>query len=158
MADPSKKRDGKYTYGDYLKWSDDERWELIDGVPYSMSPAPSRHHQEICMELSRQFANYLLHKSCRVYPAPFEVRFPSSVVNDEDIQTVVQPDIAIVCDQNKLDDRGCKGAPDLIVEILSPSTTRKDLYEKYNLYERNGVREYWVVFPPEQVIDVYQLL
>ena len=124
-----------YTYEDYLLWSDEERWELIDGVPYNMTPAPSRVHQGISMELSRQIANHLAGKMCKIYAAPFDVRLPKSDEEEEQIETVVQPDLVVVCDGNKLDERGCKGAPDLIIEILSPYTAGKDMKIKRNLYE-----------------------
>lgn len=157
MSVPSNKLGVKYTYSDYLKWPTEERWELIDGVPYLMSPAPSVGHQSILMEISRQLATYLLNKNCRVFPAPFDVKLPVADEKDEDIQTVVQPDVVVICDKSKLDQRAYRGAPALVVEILSPSTTKKDLGEKYDLYERSGVKEYWVVFPLDQVLDVYLL-
>ena len=146
-----------YTYGDYLKWHDDERWELINGVPYNMSPAPGRRHQQIATELLRQFATYLLDKSCQVYPAPFDVRLPEADENISDIATVVQPDISIICDPDKLDDAGCIGAPDLIVEVLSPSTSRKDHKEKFFCYEHAGVKEYWLVDPLANTVTVFKL-
>ena len=155
MSILSSKLGVKYTYGDYLKWPDEERWEIIDGVPYLMSPAPSVDHQKILGETFRQFANYLVGKKCDVFNAPFDVRLPAADEKDEDIQTVVQPDIVVICDKSKLDQRGYRGAPALIVEILSPSTSKKDLSEKYDLYERCGVKEYWVVFPLDKVLDVY---
>lgn len=151
------KSDKKYSYADYLNWPDGERWEIIDGIPYDMSPAPSTKHQLITLELGRQFANYLLDKECRAIIAPFDIRIPSGDEKDEDIQTVVQPDIVVICDRSKLDDKGYRGAPGLIIEILSPSTSKKDLQEKYRLYERSGVKEYWVVFPREELVEVYQI-
>jgi len=157
MAISSSKPDIKYSYGDYLKWPDEERWELIEGVPYCMAPAPSVEHQIISGEIFRQLANYLFDKDCKVFNAPFDVILPENDEKDEDIQTVVQPDILVICDKSKLDKRGYRGAPALVVEILSQSTTKKDLNEKYNLYERSGVKEYWVVFPLDQVLDVYLL-
>ncbi len=147
---------GHYTYGDYKKWADTERWELIDGVPYNMTPAPSRRHQEISGELYVQFASYLRDKPCRVYAAPFDVRLPEGDEADDDISNVVQPDIAVVCDRAKLDDAGCKGSPDLIVEILSPATARKDMKEKFLLYEKRGVREYWLVDPAGKTVQVFR--
>lgn len=146
-----------YTYGDYLKWTDEERWELIKGVPYDMSPAPSRTHQKISGELFRQMANYLTGKTCQVYAAPFDVRLPDQAEKDEEISTVVQPDLVVICDQKKLDERGCKGAPDLIVEILSPCTAAKDLKNKFALYEEKGVKEYWLVDPTNQIVQVFTI-
>ena len=131
-----------YTLADALTWDEQDRIELIDGAPVMMAP-PSRAHQRISMELSRQLANYLEGKRCQVYPAPFAVRlFEQAGDRPQDVDTLVEPDISVVCDRNKLDDMGCKGAPDLIVEILSPSTQRHDRLVKYNLYQRAGVREY----------------
>jgi Uma2 family endonuclease len=151
------KKAQNYTYSDYLNWPDEERWELIDGVPYNMSPAPSTEHQRISRDIEMQFVNYLRGKNCEVFYAPFDVRLPQGNENDEDITTVVQPDIVIICDKNKLDKRGCKGAPDLVVEIISHATAKKDMQEKFFLYERSGVKEYWLVFPLEHAIDVYML-
>ena len=146
-----------YTYGDYAKWPDEERWELIDGVPYNMSPAPSRSHQKILGELFKQIAVYLTGKTCEVYIAPFDVRLPKGDENDDQITTVVQPDLVVVCDREKLDDHGCKGAPDLVVEVLSPGTAGKDMKIKLALYERVGVKEYWLVDPSYKAVQVYQL-
>ncbi|SHI62735.1 Uma2 family endonuclease [Desulfofundulus thermosubterraneus] len=144
-----------YTYADYASLPEEERCEIIDGVLY-MQAAPSRIHQEILMELSRQIANYLAGKPCKVYPALFCVRLPDGdEKSDEDIKTVVEPDISIVCDQSKLDGRGCIGAPDMIVEITSPSSARKDRLEKFYKYERAGVKEYWIVEPEEKLVSVF---
>lgn len=147
----------KYTYKDYLTWPGEERWELIEGIPYNMSPAPSRKHQKILRELVKLYANYLTGKTCEVYHAPFDVRLPKAAEKDENIDTVVQPDLVIVCDKSKLDDRGCKGAPDLVVEILSPQTAKKDMEDKFLLYERVGVKEYWIVDPHNNTVLVYKL-
>ena len=159
MNMPSPLHQGKkrFSYADYLEWSEEERWELIAGVPYLMTPAPSRLHQMVSGELFGQFWTYLRDKECEIYAAPFDVRIPEGSTNDEEILTVVQPDLAIICDHHKLDERGCLGAPDLFIVILSPHTAKKDLNEKFNLYERTGVKEYWAVFPAEKVIDVYRL-
>ena len=154
---PSGKSVVKYTYKDYLNWPDEERWEIIDGVPYSMSPAPSVNHQRISREIGRQFANYLLDKTCEVFDAPFDVRLAVADEDDTNIQTVVQPDIVVLGNKSKLDERGYRGAPALIVELVSPATAKKDLNDKFNLDERSGVKEYWVVFPLDQVLDVYVL-
>ena len=147
----------RYTYGDYVSWPDDERWELIDGVPFNMTPAPSRLHQDICMELSRQISNHLLDSPCRVYAAPFDVRFPQRDEADHDVTTVVQPDIVVVCDPARLDAKGCRGAPDVVIEVVSPTTLWKDLGEKLALYERHAVQEYWIVHPEEQYVMVFLL-
>ena len=147
-----------YSYEDYLRWSFEERVELIKGKLFRMSPAPRRSHQGISSVIGNGIFNFLKGNPCKVYYAPFDVRFPNQP-DDTDAQTftVVQPDICVVCDHSKLDDAGCKGAPDLIVEILSPSTASKDLNEKYQLYEEHGVQEYWVVYPGEAVLEIYEL-
>jgi Uma2 family endonuclease len=156
MGPSALKLEERFTYGDYLTWDDGERWELIDGVPYNMSPAPVRRHQGILMDLSRQFATYLLDKPCKAYHAPFDVRLPEGDEADEETFTVVQPDLVVVCDPDKLDDKGCRGAPDLVVEILSPSTSGKDMKQKFNLYEQRGVREYWIVDPSGGTVMVFR--
>lgn len=157
MGLPARKMEERFTYGDYLKWSDEERWELIDGVAYNMSPAPLRRHQEIVGELYRQIANYLLDKPCQIYVAPFDVRLPEGDEADEEIETVVQPDIVVVCEKDKLDDTGCKGAPDIIIEILSPYTAKKDLVTKYHLYERHRVKQYWIFDPATEEVSIFKL-
>ncbi|KAI5912714.1 Uma2 family endonuclease [Thauera sp. 2A1] len=146
-----------HTYGDYLEWPEDVRYELIDGIAYAMAPAPLRVHQEILLELAAQTRNALEGKSCRPFIAPFDVRLPRGNEADRDIDTVVQPDLVVVCDRAKLDERGCRGAPDWVVEILSPSTAGHDLILKRRLYERVGVREYWLVHPVDRVVTVYRL-
>jgi Uma2 family endonuclease len=146
-----------YTYGDYLSWPEEERWEIIDGVPHMMAP-PSRIHQEILTELLTQFSNYLREKPCKVYPAPFGVRLPiGNEKSDQEITTVVEPDIVVVCDPSKLDDQGCKGAPDLIIEIISPSSVKNDMLKKFNRYEKAGVKEYWIVEPSGKIVTVFML-
>jgi Uma2 family endonuclease len=146
---PLAKEQPYYTYADYLEWDENERYEIIDGEAYMMA-TPSRIHQEISMALSTAIHNFLKDKPCKVYAAPFSVRlFPAADKSDD---TVVEPDIAVVCDPAKLDDRGCNGPPDLIIEILSPSTTRYDRIVKFNKYREAGVREYWIVDPEEQVV------
>jgi Uma2 family endonuclease len=157
MSIPQRKEYIKYTYKDYLKWSDEERWEIIDGVPYSMSPAPARKHQEISGELFAVIHNYLKGKTCRVYSAPFDVRLLINEETDENTTNVVQPDISVICDPSKLDDKGCKGSPDLIIEIASPSTLKKDLKDKFYLYEKALVKEYWIVYPEEKIVVTYML-
>ena len=150
----------RYSYADYLTWADDKMRELIDGFIKSMSPAASPKHQEVTGILVRDFGIYIKkHKGkCKVYPAPFDVRLPVNGEKENDkIYNVVQPDICIVCDMSKIDKRGCIGAPDLIVEVQSFSTAKRDLNEKFNLYEASGVREYWVVYPYDEAIEVFLL-
>jgi Uma2 family endonuclease len=154
---PSKAAPPRFTYGDYRRWSDDERWELIDGEAFAMSPAPSRHHQEVLGGLHVQIAQFLRGSACRIYLAPFDVRLPRADERDDDVDTVVQPDLALVCDPAKLDAAGCRGAPDWIVEILSPNTSRRDLVQKRNLYARHGVREYWIVDPMHRTVLMHLL-
>ena len=149
--------DGLYTYADYCTWDDDTRWELLDGIAYAMS-APTAAHQDICGMLYLQIGNYLLGKPCKVYFAPFDVRLFANMADDSDETdtTVVQPDLLVVCDRSKLSDgRSCKGAPDLVVEILSPSTASKDRMTKLQKYREAGVREYWIVDPDERTVLVY---
>ncbi|MBF0550331.1 MAG: Uma2 family endonuclease [Deltaproteobacteria bacterium] len=142
------------TYGGYLTWPEEERWEIIEGVPYAMSPAPSPRHQAVLGNLHLQVGNFLVGKQCRVFFAPFDVRFPRMDEADENVTTVVQPDISVICDPAKIDDRGCRGAPDFIVEILSPHTSRKDQAEKLALYEKHGVKEYWIIYPGYDTVIV----
>jgi Uma2 family endonuclease len=146
-----------YSYAHYLNWLFDERVELIKGKIFKMSPAPSRIHQEISFSISLAIGSFLKNKPCKVYAAPFDVRFPKSSKADQDVFTVLQPDICVVCDLNKLDDRGCIGAPDLVVEILSPGNNKKELLYKYQVYQEFGVKEYWVVSQGDQSILIYTL-
>ncbi len=152
------KLDKKFSYADYLSWPDDERWEIIKGVAYDMSPAPAREHQRVSAIIFAKIYNFLSNKKCEVYFAPFDVRLGETKDEaDEEIETVVQPDIVVICDQNKLDKRGCLGAPDITVEILSPSTSYKDQTEKLLLYEKHGVKEYWIVNPDAKYAMIYCL-
>ncbi len=158
MSGPALKNERIYTYGDYRTWPDDERWELIDGTAWNMGPAPNRYHQRYSIELTRQIANYLQGHPCEVYAAPFDVLLPGHADEaEDDIDTVVQPDISVICDKNKLTEKGCTGAPDWTIEILSPYTSRKDMTIKYELYRRHGVREYWIVDPGNRYVHVYLL-
>lgn len=156
MAIPNEK--GRYTYADYLKWDEGERLELIDGEIFNMSPAPSRIHQQILRELSTAFSVFLRGKECEVFFAPFDVRLLTENKQDIEINNVVQPDLSVVCDQKKLDDKGCNGAPDMIVEILSPSSVKLDRWKKYQLYEKAGVKEYWLVDPINESVEVHLLI
>lgn len=144
----------RFTFADCLTWNGDERFEIINSEAFMLA-TPSRIHQEICFEVGRQLGNYLEGKQCKVYPAPFAVRlFEQDGDSPEDVDTMVEPDISVVCDRSKLDKHGCKGAPDMIVEVLSPSTQRHDQLVKLNLYQRAGVREYWIVDPENKTVRV----
>jgi Uma2 family endonuclease len=146
--------EGNYTYADYLEWDEDFRAEIIGGKVYMMSP-PLTVHQWVSGELFFQIKSFLKGKPCKVFAAPFGVRlFPKE---DHSDNTVVEPDIVVICDSSKVDERGCNGAPDLVIEILSPSTTRKDRLVKFNQYLDAGVREYWIVDPDAASVEVYIL-
>ncbi|QSQ08601.1 hypothetical protein H0A61_00934 [Koleobacter methoxysyntrophicus] len=154
---PLPKTERVYTYEDYLNWPEEQRIEIINGKVYLMTP-PSTMHQRVLREIFTSFSVYLKGKQCEVFSAPFGVRFPlGSEKSDREIKTVVEPDIVVICDKSKLDDNGCKGAPDLIVEITSPSTARRDRVEKFNLYEKNGVKEYWIIEPEGKIVSVFTL-
>ncbi|HSJ67550.1 MAG TPA: Uma2 family endonuclease [Anditalea sp.] len=148
---------GSYSYADYLTWEIDGMVELIKGKVFRQAAAPKMKHQEISIRISSKFFNYLEKKTCKVFAAPFDVRLPLHSNKNEDIFTVVQPDICVVCDPEKLDEAGCIGAPDLVVEILSPGNNKKELQNKYEVYEESGVKEYWVIHPEEQTLMIYTL-
>ena len=146
-----------YTFADALSWGEDSRTELLYGTPMLMAP-PTRAHQKACGALFAQLYQYLQGKKCEVYPAPFAVRpFAQAGDTPEGTDTMVEPDITVVCDLDKLDDLGCKGAPDLVIEVLSPSTERHDRFVKFNLYQRAGVREYWLVNPQGKTVQSFVL-
>jgi len=153
---------GYHTYADYLTWTDERRYELIDGKAYclydpkAMAPAPTRRHQAVLGGMFAQLSQALRGGPCRVYPAPLDVRLPKSDEADELVDTVVQPDISVICDPAKLDDAGCRGAPDWIIEVLSPSTASHDQIRKLAIYECAGVREYWLVHPVDRVVTIYR--
>jgi Uma2 family endonuclease len=150
---------GRYSYADYLGWQMDEMVELIKGKVFrSAAAAPRRIHQEISGKIFYKLFKFLEHHPCKIYEAPFDVRLPVKSKKNEDIDTVVQPDICVVCDKSKLDDLGCIGAPDLIIEILSPGNNKKELKNKYEVYEESGVREYWIIHPHEQTVMTYTLM
>jgi len=175
MHSSPKKLDQSFTYKDYLLWSEDERWELIDGIAYDMSPAPMREHQRILLSLAKIISDITDKGACETYIAPFDVRLPERAeledIIDEDITTIVQPDISVFCNTELLDDKGAHGAPDLVVEILSPevagasrklvsdqpSTGYKDQTTKLALYERYHVKEYWLVNGDIPSVMVYRL-
>jgi Uma2 family endonuclease len=157
VGEPAKKDDRRYLYRDYKAWPEDERWELIEGVAWNMSPAPSMGHQAISMELSHALRAFLGKSGCRVFAAPFDVLLPEKQGQAEDeVSNVVQPDLAVICDPSRLRPFGCLGAPDWVIEILSPYTSRRDMAEKRSLYERHGVREYWIVDPGNKYVHAYR--
>jgi len=147
----------EYTYADYLKFKYDHMVELIRGKIYKMTPAPSTYHQQISTEIIGNFYNYLKGKPCKLFPAPFDVVLPIQNQKKNSSTTVVQPDLCIICDIDKIEKAGCIGAPDLVVEILSPSTSKKDLNDKYSIYEESGVKEYWIIMPKEKIVEVFYL-
>jgi Uma2 family endonuclease len=144
-----------YTYSDYLLWQFSERVELIKGFILKMSPAPSSNHQKISQNLNWKIYSFFQNYGCSVFVAPFDVRLPIKSAKRD--TTVVQPDLCIICDEDKIDDKGCNGAPDLIVEILSPKNSKHDVDTKFNLYQESGVKEYWMVEPEERIVLVYTL-
>lgn len=147
---------GTYSYANYLKWEIVERLELIKGKIFEMS-APSVNHQRLLGEIYTDLYVFLRGKSCEVFAAPFDVRFPDQSKADKDVYTVVQPDICVICDETKLDKRGCIGAPDIVVEVLSPSNNKKELKNKFEIYQEYGVREYWIVHPKKRTFLKYVL-
>ncbi len=147
----------RYTYGDLMQWDDGKRYELYDGQPVALA-SPSDVHQLVLMELAAQLHDFLKDKPCKLYPAPFDVRlFDTADDRPEDSENVVQPDLMVVCNKDKVDRHGVHGAPDLVIEITSPSTRRNDRLVKFNLYQRAGVREYWIVDPDARVVLVHTL-
>ncbi len=146
-----------YSYADYLLWRFKERVELIKGKILKMSPASSRKHQEISRNINRVLDQYFYGQKCKLYYAPFDVRIPRQSSDDKEVFTVVQPDLCVVCDESKLDDKGCIGAPDLIVEILSPGNSKREMKDKFELYQESGVREYWIVDPNQESVLIYIL-
>lgn len=148
----------RYTYADYLTWMDDVRRELYNGFIRMMTPSPSMKHQEISFQLSGILRHYLINKQCKGFAAPSDVRFPKNKnIDDKTIYTVVQPDIYVVCDLSNLDDRGCLGAPDLIIEIVSPKSSKRDVKDKFEIYQQHGVREYWIINPNDENVNVFVL-
>jgi len=146
----------RYTYAQYKDWPEDERWELIDGIPYSLA-APLRFHQDILRRLFLKIGNHLQGSKCVPYTAPFDLRLFEPGTREDDIENVVQPDISVFCNPSSLDKKGAIGAPDWIIEILSPSTAENDLSRKLILYQRFKVKEYWIVNPDKKSVLVYKL-
>lgn len=150
----------RYSYADYFRWKFQERVELIKGLIYKMSPAPSAKHQLAVTNLTFYLAGHFRQKACKVFVAPFDVRLPDSKkqkAHDELVFTVIQPDLSVICDVDKIDERGCFGAPDLVIEILSPGNIKKEMGIKFDLYEENRVKEYWLVDLSEKIVYVYIL-
>jgi len=156
MGDPKLAPAERYTYRQYRTWPDTERWELIEGRAWTMSPAPKSRHQALVWRLSSLLYDFLKGTACRAYPAPFDVLLPLGGEDDDDVDTIVQPDISVFCDRSRITERGARGAPDLVVEIISPSTSKKDMNEKFGIYEKHGVREYWIVDPAPWSVWVYR--
>jgi Uma2 family endonuclease len=155
MAVPKFEDERLFTYADYKAWelAEGERFELIDGVAYAIA-VPNAYHQTILLELGRQIANFLHGKPCKAYPAPFDVRL--FYERDESDDTVVQPDFSVVYDEKKRGPEGCRGAPDLVAEVLSPSNIAVEMSRKFLLYRQAGVREYWELIPENKVLIVYR--
>ncbi|MDR3267387.1 MAG: Uma2 family endonuclease [Tannerella sp.] len=150
----------RYTFADYLTWWDDKRRELFDGFVHLMSPAPALSHANVVGNVYTDLKNYIRNRkgACKVFTAPFDVRLPRNGEKEDDkIYTVVQPDICLVCNPEKLDERGCIGAPDMIVEVLSPATLKYDMNDKYRIYEAAGVKEYWAIAPKDKSVIVFLL-
>ena len=149
-----------YSYADYLTWRFDEAVELIKGKIMLMSPAPNVKHQDISMNLTRTLSAFFNHKKCRLYAAPFDVRLydrKKSILANQDIHTVVQPDLCVICNPEILDQQGCNGAPDWIIEILLKGNSKREMTIKYELYQESGVIEYWLVYPEQQAIHQFVL-
>lgn len=157
VEEPQLDYGGLYTYADYLKWTIEERFEIIKGKLFKMSPAPKRMHQELSGKLFYKMYNFLEEHPCNIYAAPFDVRLPVKSKKNDKIYTVVQPDICVICNREKLDDLGCLGAPDLVVEILSKGNSKKELQHKYEVYEESGVKEYWIIQPDFENVLIYTL-
>jgi Uma2 family endonuclease len=147
----------EYTAGDYMQWTFEGLYELIRGKVFKMSPAPSSKHQYISTVLTGNFYKILKTSPCTLYSAPFDVYLVKENENFKKGKNILQPDLVVVCDKNKITDFGCVGAPDLVVEIISPHSSTRDLKYKFSLYEEYGVKEYWIVFPAEKVIQIFNL-
>lgn len=156
MADPVRKTDHRYTYREVTQWPDDERWELIDGVAWNMCAAPSPSHQRVLGDLNEVFRTAARGSGCETLFAPLDVfLFAHGEADTDDADTVVQPDLIVVCDDSRVARRGYLGAPAIVIEILSPYTLTKDITVKRDLYERAGVAEYWLVDPGNQSVMIY---
>ncbi|HEB62430.1 MAG TPA: Uma2 family endonuclease [Bacteroidetes bacterium] len=149
----------KYNYSDYLTWQFKERVELLKGYIFKMSPAPNVRHQRISGDIYFELRKFLVDKPCQVFSAPFDVRLPLPKEKQKEgkIDTVVQPDITVICEESKLDEQGCNGAPDLVIEILSPGNTKKEMKNKLEIYQLAGIPEYWLVDPEHAFVIIYTL-
>ncbi|HOY68180.1 MAG TPA: Uma2 family endonuclease [Candidatus Ozemobacteraceae bacterium] len=147
----------RYTYADYLTWPDEERWEIVDGEAHAMTPAPTPLHQSVVIELGTQFHTFLRGKPCRVFPAPIDLLIPVGDEPDEEVATIVQPDLIVVCDEKKVGGKRIRGAPDLVIEVSSPATSSRDAIVKRRCYERAGAREFWLVHPIDRLVTVFRL-
>ena len=156
MAIPERSHNGDYTYKDYAQWPEEERWELIDGIAYAQA-TPTRDHQRISRELLFYLTAFFRGQDCEPFHAPFSVVLPEKNQQRQDARTVVEPDLVVICDQSRLHKHGYEGSPELIIEILSPSTSSKDMITKRLLYERHGVKEYWIVDPVHRIVTAYRL-
>jgi len=152
-AEALHKENTKYTYADYCTWDDEQRYELINGEVYAMSPAPKFVHQDIISKLNTKLFNFLKDRDCKVIPAPLDVRLNA----DGDDDTVVQPDIVVICDRSKITEEGCVGSPEMVIEVTSKSTARRDKTTKFDLYKKYGVKEYWIVDPEINTVSVHLL-
>ncbi|HEY9071661.1 MAG TPA: Uma2 family endonuclease [Candidatus Ozemobacteraceae bacterium] len=150
-------RNRRYTYADYLTWPDEERWEIVDGEAYAMTPAPTPAHQSVVIELGTQFHAFLRGTPCRVFPAPIDLLIPAGDEPDEEVDTVVQPDLIVICDEKKIGEKRIRGAPDLVIEVSSPATSSRDAILKRRRYERAGAREFWLVHPTDRLVTVFRL-
>lgn len=152
--------DGTYSYADYLTWRLEESVELIKGKIMAMSPAPSRKHQTVITNLGGELYQYFHKKPCKLFYAPFDIKLydrRKSLLQDREVFSVVQPDLCVICDKDKLTEQGCDGAPDWIIEVLSPGNSKKEVRLKYDLYQESGVTEYWLVIPYEQLVQQFVL-
>ena len=147
-----------FTYADYRQWPEDQRWELLDGVAYDMTPAPSTRHQALVGEFFAALRSHFEGSLCRVLVSPVDVLLPRPAQSDDTADTVVQPDVLVVCEQTRITERFVRGAPELVVEVLSPATAKKDEGPKRDIYERAGVKEYWLVHPTDLTVNRYSLV
>jgi Uma2 family endonuclease len=157
MSSPELNSNKTYTYADYAQWDDGHRWEVIDGAPYCMAPGLSVRHQRILVDFTRQISTFLMDKDCEVIIAPCDLLLPEAGEKAEQTKNIFQPDIMVVCDPSKIKDKYVVGTPDWVIEILSPSTAKKDKIQKKKAYEKAGVKEYWLVSQTYGTITIFRL-